>query len=163
MNSTFRAAVPDLSTSIASRRSNRACHRRVYQALQAYLGGTFVNQFNRFGRQWRGVHAGGRRGRTTPGRRTLLCNNDGNMVPLGADDGAHDIGSSTQRFNLFRAAQITGSAAPGLPARDRRWTLEEVATKAAARDGLRRWTSPIRRRSGSSTAACSCSRSFSFF
>ena len=25
----------------------------VYQTLQAYLGGLFLNQFNRFGRQWR--------------------------------------------------------------------------------------------------------------
>ena len=57
----------------------------VYQTMQAFLGGLFVNQFNRFGRQWRVFLQAEGADRTEPGERSAqfyVRNNDGSMVPL---------------------------------------------------------------------------------
>src|SRR5262249_56931774 len=56
----------------------------VYQTLQAYLGGLYLNQFNRFGRQWRVfMQAEGEERRSEEDiKQYYVRNNDGNMVPL---------------------------------------------------------------------------------
>ena len=58
----------------------------VYQTLQAYLGGLFLNQFNRFGRQWRVyLQAEGEdRQNVQDIRDYYVRNNHGTMVPLSA-------------------------------------------------------------------------------
>src|SRR5690349_20679618 len=58
----------------------------VYQTLQAFLGGLYVNQFNRFGRQWRVFMQAEGTDRTTPAdiSQFYVRNNDGAMVPLSA-------------------------------------------------------------------------------
>ena len=55
----------------------------VYQTMQAFLGGLFVNQFNRFGRQWRVFLQAEGAERTSPATSAqfYVRNNDG-------DDGA---------------------------------------------------------------------------
>src|SRR6185369_14992393 len=55
----------------------------VYQTLQAYLGGLFLNQFNRFGRQWRVfLEAEGEERRTNQDIRNYYVRNNANqMVP----------------------------------------------------------------------------------
>jgi HAE1 family hydrophobic/amphiphilic exporter-1 len=56
----------------------------VYQTLQAYLGGLFVNQFNRFGRTWRVFVQSDGTQRTGPDdiKRYYVRNSNGDMVPL---------------------------------------------------------------------------------
>ena len=89
----------------------------VYQTLQAFLGGVFVNYFNRFGRVWQVyVQAEGEfRTRAENVGQFYVRNADGDMVPLSAlvtmraDHGPE----FTMRFNEYRAAQINGVAAPG--------------------------------------------------
>jgi HAE1 family hydrophobic/amphiphilic exporter-1 len=103
----------------------------VYQTLQAYLGGLFLNQFNRFGRQWRVfLQAEGEE------RRSVLDignyyvrNNNGTMVPLAALVTTRPISGpeSTNRFNLYRAAQVIGAAAPGYSSGQAMAALEAVA------------------------------------
>src|SRR6266511_4110470 len=89
----------------------------VYQTLQAYLGGLFLNQFNRFGRQWRVfLQAEGDERRTEKDiNQYYVRNNDGDMVPLSALVTTRRITGPeyTNRFNLYRAAQVIRSAAPG--------------------------------------------------
>ena len=55
MNSTFRAAVPQVFVDVDRDKALKqgVPVNEVYQTLQTFLGGSFVNQFNRFGRQWR--------------------------------------------------------------------------------------------------------------
>ncbi len=103
----------------------------VYQTMQAFLGGLYVNQFNRFGRQWRVfVQAEGQE-RATPESigDFYVRNNAGQMVPLGSLASSRPVFGPqyTNRFNVFRAAQITGSAAPGYSSGQALDTLEEVA------------------------------------
>jgi hydrophobic/amphiphilic exporter-1 (mainly G- bacteria), HAE1 family len=103
----------------------------VYQTLQAYLGGLFLNQFNRFGRQWRVFlqAEGEERVSDQDIRNYFVRNNDGNMVPLSALVTTRRISGPeyTNRFNLFRAAQVLGSAAPGYSSGQAMAALEDVA------------------------------------
>jgi hydrophobic/amphiphilic exporter-1 (mainly G- bacteria), HAE1 family len=103
----------------------------VYQTLQAYLGGLFVNQFNRFGRTWRVFvqSEGTERASQDDIKGYYVRNNQGNMVPLSALLTTRQIigPQYTNRFNLFRAAQVIGSAAPGYSSGQALTALEEVA------------------------------------
>src|SRR6266545_2815187 len=103
----------------------------VYQTLQAYLGGLFLNQFNRFGRQWRVfLQAEGSERRSEEDiNQYYVRNNDGNMVPLSSLVTTRHISGPeyTNRFNLYRAAQVLGAAAPGYSSGQAMTALEEVA------------------------------------
>ena len=105
--------------------------RDVYQTLQAYLGGLFLNQFNRFGRQWRVFlqAEGEERLSDYDIAQYYVRNNDGNMVPLSSLLKTRNIlgPEYTNRFNLYRAAQIIGTVAPGYSSGQALGALEEVA------------------------------------
>jgi HAE1 family hydrophobic/amphiphilic exporter-1 len=103
---------------------------QVYQTLQAFMGGALVNYFNRFGRQWQVfVQAeGDYRTRAENVGRFDVRNSRGEMVPLSA---LTTIESQTgpeftMRYNLYRAVQINGSAAPGYSSVDAMKVLEQV-------------------------------------
>ncbi len=103
----------------------------VYRTLQTYLGGLYLNQFNRFGRQWRVfLQAEGEERLTAEDiKGYYVRNNDGNMVPLSAVLTTRSITGPeyTNRFNLFRAAQVIGTAAPGYSSGQALAALDEVA------------------------------------
>src|SRR5215468_10985676 len=103
----------------------------VYQTMQAYLGGLFLNQFNRFGRQWRVFlqAEGEERLSDKDIEQYYVRNNDGNMVPLSALVTTKRVSGPeyTNRFNVYRAAQVIGSAAPGYSSGQAMAALEEVA------------------------------------
>ena len=138
MNSTFRAAVPQVFADVDRDKvlKQGVPVADVYQTLQAFLGGVYVNQFNRFGRQWRVFLQAEAEDRLTPEDigHFYVRNDDGHMVPLSTVVNARRIFGPeyTQRFNLFRAAQITGQPAAGLQLgpgdgrRSRRWRAETL-------------------------------------
>ncbi len=103
----------------------------VYQTLQAYLGGLFLNQFNRFGRQWRVfLQAEGAERESAEDIRNYYVRNDkGTMVPLSGLVTTRTISGPeyTDRFNLYRAAQVIGGAAPGYSSGQAMAALEAVA------------------------------------
>src|SRR6267142_1422403 len=103
----------------------------VYQTMQAYLGGLFLNQFNRFGRQWRVFlqAEGEERLSDRDIEQYFVRNNDGQMVPLSSLVTTRRILGTeyTNRFNVYRAAQVIGSAAPGYSSGQAMAVLEEVA------------------------------------
>ena len=117
--------------------------RDVYQTLQAFLGGLFVNQFNRFGRQWR-VYLQAEGDAAEPHRRHRRSSTCATTTATWCRSRRCDHGTEhrgpgyTNRFNLFRAAQIIGNAAPGYSSGQAMAALEQVAARGpAARDGLR--------------------------
>jgi HAE1 family hydrophobic/amphiphilic exporter-1 len=140
VNSTFRAAVPQVYVDVDRDKALKqgVPVNEVYQTLQTFLGGSFVNQFNRFGRQWRVFLQADAADRLTPEAigQFFVRNNDGNMVPLSALTTIRQTSGAeyTTRFNLYRAAQITGSAAPGYSSGQAMQALEEVARQTLPRD-----------------------------
>ena len=102
----------------------------VYRTIQAFMGGLFVNYFNRFGRQWQVYVEAEGEYRTRPENvgQFYVRNNIGEMVPLSAltkfESGAGP--EFTMRFNEYRSAQLNGSAAPGFSSGQAMKALEET-------------------------------------
>src|SRR5207237_4190688 len=96
----------------------------VYQTLQAFLGGTFVNYFNRFGRVWQVyVQAEGDfRTRAENVGQFYVRNARGEAVPLSTLVSIKPVSGPelTTRINADRAAQTDGRLAPGVPPRQGR-------------------------------------------
>ena len=103
---------------------------QVYKTLQAFMGGYFVNYFNRFGRQWQVyVQAeGDYRTRAENLGQFYVRNDQGDMVPLSALTKVKtSVGPEfTMRFNLYRCAQFNITAAPGYSSAQSMKALEEV-------------------------------------
>src|ERR1700756_5327585 len=102
----------------------------VYQTLQTFMGGFFVNYFNRFGRTWQTyIEAEGdyRTDAKNVGQ-FFVRNSNGDPVPLDAISTIKDIAGPefTLRYNEYRSAQINGSAAPGYSSNQAMNALEEV-------------------------------------
>ena len=90
---------------------------QVYQTLQTFMGGYFVNYFNRFGRTWQVyVEAEGDYRTDAKNVREFYVRNANNdPVPLDAIATIKNITGPefTLRYNGYRAAQLIGGAAPG--------------------------------------------------
>jgi HAE1 family hydrophobic/amphiphilic exporter-1 len=110
----------------------------VYQALQAFLGGAFVNYFNQYGRVWQVyVQAEGEfRTRAENVGQFYVRNAAGQAVPLSTLVAMRPVNGPefTTRFNEYRAAQINGSLAPGYSTRQGMRALEEVFAQTMSRD-----------------------------
>ena len=110
----------------------------VYRTLQCYMGGVFVNYFNRFGRQWQVyLEAEGEyRQRAENLGQYYVRNKTGQMVPLSAVTTVEDRTGPefTMRYNLYRSAQINGSAAPGYSSTQATAALEEVFAQTMPRE-----------------------------
>ena len=102
----------------------------VYQTLQTFMGGFFVNYFNRFGRTWQ-VYIEAEGEYRTDAKNVgqfFVRNSTGTPVPLDAISTIEDIAGPefTVRYNEYRAAQINGSAAPGYSSYQAMNALEET-------------------------------------
>lgn len=132
VTSLFSAAVPQVYLDVDRDRALKQgiALSDVYQTLQAYLGGLYVNQFNRFGRQWRVfLQADGQyRVNEQDINQFYVRNNKGDMVPLSALVTTRKVTGPefTNRFNLYRAAQVIGAAAPGYSSGQALAALEQV-------------------------------------
>jgi HAE1 family hydrophobic/amphiphilic exporter-1 len=102
----------------------------VYETIQAYMGGLFVNYFNEFGRQWQVYVEAEAPYRATTGNlgQFYVRNNQGQTVPLSAvaQFETHSGPEFTMRYNEYRSAEIVGSAAPGYSSDQARAALVDV-------------------------------------
>jgi hydrophobic/amphiphilic exporter-1 (mainly G- bacteria), HAE1 family len=112
--------------------------RDVYQTLQAFMGGLFINYFNRFGRQWQVyIEAeGAYRTRAENVGQFFVKNAKSEMVPLAAVTKFEPRPGPefTMRFNEYRSAQINGAAAPGFSAGQAMAAMEEVFDQTMPRE-----------------------------
>jgi HAE1 family hydrophobic/amphiphilic exporter-1 len=102
----------------------------VYQTIQTFMGGAFVNYFNRFGRQWQVYVQAEGPFREQSGNlgRFYVRNNQGEAVPLSSLTSVSDTFGPefTQRFNLYRSAQINAYAGGDYSDAEVMKALEEV-------------------------------------
>jgi hydrophobic/amphiphilic exporter-1 (mainly G- bacteria), HAE1 family len=102
----------------------------VYQTIQAYMGGLFINYFNDFGRTWQ-VYVEAEapyRSNTGSFSQFYVRNNQGQAVPLTslANFETRTGPEFTLRYNEYRGAQINGSAAAGYSSDQATTALEDV-------------------------------------
>jgi len=103
---------------------------QVYQTLQAFMGGYFINYFNRFGRQWQVyVQAEGKyRTKAQDISQFYVLNDRDEPVPLSAVTTIQSRPGPefTMRYNLYRAAQINVAGKPGFSSGQVMEALEDV-------------------------------------
>ena len=110
----------------------------VYKTIQAFMGGYFINYFNRFGRQWQVyIEAEGEaRAKVENVGEFYVRNNKGQNVPLSSLITVKPRSGPefTMRFNEYRCAQLNGAAGPGYSADQATAALEDVFKQTMPRE-----------------------------
>ena len=117
--STFAASTPQLYLDIDREKAQTlgVAIDDIFVALQATLGGFYVNDFNLFGRTWQvNIQADtDYRSQIDDIYRVHVKNNQGHMVPMRALAEARPVlgPQALTRYNNYRGAIINGASAPG--------------------------------------------------
>ncbi len=133
---TFRPSVPQRYMEINRDKLLKAgvSLNDVYTTVGAFLGGSYVNDFNRFGRLYKAYIQAEPEYRINEEKINLFFvkNSNGDQVPLSAFVTIRDIVGPdfTNRFNLFRSIELTGGPAPGYTSVQALDALEAVARES---------------------------------
>ena len=133
LNTTFRSGVPQLFAEVDRTKAKTLDLplSEVFTTLQTYLGSAYVNDFNKFGRTWQVKVQADAKFRLKPEdiRQLEVRNKSGKMIPLGTIINVDEtLGPQTiLRYNLYPAASITGSAAPGFSSGEALNLMEQMA------------------------------------
>ncbi len=130
---TFKASVPQKFLDINRDKALKmgVDLNDLYATIGAFLGGSYVNDFNKFGRLYKAYVQAEPEYRTDESKLSLfyIKNKDGEKVPLTTLVSVKEINGPeyTNRFNLLRSVQIQGGPAPGFTSTQAMDALEEVA------------------------------------
>jgi HAE1 family hydrophobic/amphiphilic exporter-1 len=119
----------------------------VYDALQTYLGGLYVNDFNRFGRTWRVMLQAEPQFRDSPsdiaGFHVRTAHGD--MVPLSTLVQVQSVSGPevVYRYNRSRSATIIGAAAPGRSTGEAAAAMERIAQANLPPGFAYEWTGTV--------------------
>jgi len=143
--STFRANAPQIFADIDTDQVLKLgiSPDDVNTTLGSFLGGAYVNDFNRFGRLYK-VYVQAEpeyRQSATDVRYFYVRGKDAQMVPLNSVVNVSRTNGPeyTNRFNLFRAAELTGSPAKDYSSDQALDALEEVARQVLPTDMTYAW------------------------
>jgi len=131
--STFQATVPQRYMDIDKEKALKLGINLndLYSTVGAFMGGSYVNDFTRFGRLYKTyIQAEPQyRSKETDINNFFIKNNKGEMVPLATVVDIKPVTGPefTTRFNLYRSAEVTGGPAPGYTSEEAMNALEEVA------------------------------------
>jgi len=105
----------------------------VFDALQGYMGSSYVNDFNFLGRTYQVTAQADAPYRTTIDdiSRIRVRNKDGNMVPIGSIAQLKDIAGPSRliRYNLYPAIDLSGDTAAGYSTGEALDHMEKLATQ----------------------------------
>ncbi len=133
--STYNAGSPQIKLEIDNEKAMKLGIpvSKVTEALGSYLGASYVNDFNRFGRQYKVfIQAEGQDRLNAEALQSIyIKNSDGDMLPISTLVTATKVTGPdfTNRLNLFRAAEIGGQPADGYSSSQAMKALEEVAAQ----------------------------------
>jgi HAE1 family hydrophobic/amphiphilic exporter-1 len=130
--STFNAGSPQFKLEIDNEKAMKLgiTVSTVTEALGAFLGANYVNDFNRFGRQYKVYLQAEGEDRLNPDalQQMAVKNSNGDMVPLSTLVAVTKVTGPdfTNRLNLFRSAEVGGEPAEGYSSSQALNALEEV-------------------------------------
>ncbi len=105
----------------------------IYSTISTYLGSSYVNDFTKYGRNFRVVQKADTNYRSSIDDLSKLYvkNASGTPVPLSTlvSHKLVETASIINHFNLFRSIEVSGAAAPGYSSGDALNALEEVAAQ----------------------------------
>ncbi len=115
----------------------------VYTTFSAFLGGAYVNDFNRFGRLYKAyIQAENEYRQNDKGLELFYVKNkEGKSIPLSTFVTVKEVYGPdyTNRFNLFRSAEVTGVPKAGYSSAQALDALEEVAKEVLPSDMTYSW------------------------
>ncbi|WP_038163591.1 multidrug efflux RND transporter permease subunit [Verrucomicrobium sp. BvORR106] len=129
----FRANNPQFNLVIDRERAKtmNVSISAINDTLQTYLGSTYVNDFNLFGRTWQvmAMAEPGNRMKPEDIGRLRTRNMNGEMVPLGALVKVERIGGAdrVQRYNMFVSSDISGSTSAEISSGEMIQRVDELA------------------------------------
>jgi multidrug efflux pump len=143
---TFRANVPQLWLEVdrVKAKSMNVPLNNIFDTLQTYLGSTYVNDFNLFGRTYRVTAQADSQFRLTKDDIRMLKtrNADGGMVPLGSVATVVETSGPDKvvRYNMYPSAEISGAPAPGFSSGQALATMERLAREVLPTSFTTEWT-----------------------
>lgn len=116
----------------------------VFSALSTFMGGSYANDFVKFGRTYQ-VNVSGdaaAREKITDVGNLTVRNADGQMVPFASFTRVEDVmGEPTvDRYNMYETASITGIPANGVSTSDAIKAMEELVAKTLNNNYSYAWT-----------------------
>jgi hydrophobe/amphiphile efflux-1 (HAE1) family protein len=143
---TFRPSVPQRFMEINRDKVLKAgvALNDIYTTVGAFLGGSYVNDFNRFGRLYKAYIQAEPEYRISEDRISLFFvkNRNGDRVPLSAFVSIKEVAGPdfTNRFNLYRSIELSGGPAPGYTSVQALDALEAVAAETLPADMGYAWS-----------------------
>jgi hydrophobic/amphiphilic exporter-1 (mainly G- bacteria), HAE1 family len=146
VQSPFRASVPQLDVDI-DRIKTQTLHvttDQVFSALSSYLGSSYINQFNKFGRVFQVYAQADAASRLTPRAiaNMQVRNQNGDMIPIGTVAKiTPSVGPSLiSLYNLYPSATIVGLPAQGYSSGQSLGLMEQIAEKTLPAGAGYEWT-----------------------
>jgi HAE1 family hydrophobic/amphiphilic exporter-1 len=142
----YRANVPQKSIQVDKEKVDKLGLNldQVNSTVSSMLGGSFVNNFNQFGRQYKTYVMADAEFRMRPDdlQQMYSRNAAGEMVPLGTVLQVKDTSGPqyTNHFNIYRSAEINGVPAPGYSSSQATKALKEVAAQVLPADMSYQWS-----------------------
>jgi hydrophobe/amphiphile efflux-1 (HAE1) family protein len=149
VSSNFRVSVPQLSVKLDRDKTQTigVPITDVYTTLQAFLGGSYVNDFNQFGRTWKVILQAEPQFRTAPDdiQKFYVRANDGTMIPLSTLVSITPASGPevVYRYNRYRAAKITGAASGNFTSGEANAAMEQTAAKTLPQGFGYEWTGTV--------------------
>lgn len=146
VSSPFRSMVPQFDIEI-DRVKTQTLHvttDQVFSTLASYLGSSYVNQFNKFGRTFQVFAQADAKYRLSVRdiENLMVRNQQGNMIPLGTVAKiTHTVGPSLiSLYNLYPSATVIGLPAQGYSSGQSMALMEEIAAKTLPPGAGFEWT-----------------------
>ncbi|PSJ44404.1 multidrug efflux RND transporter permease subunit [Zobellella endophytica] len=144
--SSYQVNVPQLELDIDRTKAKQqgVSLDELFQTLQGYMGSTYVNDFNRFGRTYQVNVQADDAFRQDPEqiRQLKVRNMSGDMVPLGSFININQVAGPDRvmRYNGFTTAEINGGPAPGFSSGEAQAAMERILAETLPHGMSYEWT-----------------------
>ncbi|WP_299008209.1 efflux RND transporter permease subunit [uncultured Shewanella sp.] len=144
--SSYQVNVPQLDLDVDRTKAKQqgVSLNEVFQTLQAYMGSTYVNDFNQFGRTYQVNIQADEAFRQSPEQISQLKvpNNQGDMVPLGSFVTVSNIAGPDRvmHYNGFTTAELNGGPAPGYSSGEAQAAIEKILADTLPNGMTYEWT-----------------------
>src|SRR5689334_721350 len=135
VSSPFRSMVPqcDIEVDRCNTQTLHVTTDQIFSTLSSYMGSSYINQFNKFGRTFQVYAQGDAQFRLTPRdmQNMMVRNSNGDMIPLGTVATiTPSVGPSLiSLYNLYPTATVIGLPAAGYSSGQSMTLMEEIAAK----------------------------------
>jgi len=142
----FEVATPRIFADIDRRKAEMlgVPASRVFEALQVYLGSSYINDFNLLGRTWHVTAQADApfRASVSDVANLKTRSNSGAMVPIGAVATFKDRTGPYRvtRYNLYPSVEVDGDTAPGTSSGQALTTMDQLADKVLPPGYAHEWT-----------------------